>query len=240
MNMNETTKTTISQDVNRLTLETTQQVFNALYAASKEIQGERTTGEVISESQTYCDMYVLQNMVSNRLLKFDKARMFYDKLKYNALLKELYLRMQTYHHYGACHGRELPGISWSDYESGGFMLHLGDCALNMEHSILDEHTFQQDCLSSETKEHYEYDGHLFAIGYDPDTDCEEDEDGWCDYGKALNFCAEFRDHDGSIKECRDVKIVNVHHHAALLRDLLAQMDVIGDMANEKVSGNGGK
>lgn len=225
-------KRTIVQDVHRLTIETCRILANAFCAAEKELQGDKELTDIITESKMFCDCFTLNTVLTNRLLSTASARLPYHKMKYGELLKELYQRMQTYHHYGACHGRELSGISWKE-ENERFVLRLGECALNMEHSILDEKEFNKDTLMDCTKEKREYRARLFAIGFDPDVDCESGERAG-HYEDALNFCAEFKDEDGNV-ECRDVQLVNVWHHSDLLCDILAQLDMIGEIANKNIN-----
>lgn len=229
-------KRTIVQDVSRLTVETCRALANAFCAAEKELHGDKELADIITESEMFCGFFSLNTVLTNRLLSTAKARLPYHKMKYGELLKELYQRMQTYHHYGACHGRELPGISWKE-ENERFVLRLGKCALNMEHSILDEKNLKRDSLMDCTKETGEYRARLFAIGYDPDADCESG--ARADYDEALNFCAEFKDEDGNV-ECRDVQLVNVSHHSDLLCDILAQLDMIGEIANKNINNKNNK
>lgn len=230
-------KRTVVQDVNRLTVETCRILANAFCAAEKELQGDKKFTDIITESKMFCDCFSLNMVLTNRLLSTAKARQPYHKMKYGELLKELYQRMQTYHHYGACHGRELPGISWKE-ENELFVLSLGECVLNMEHSIFDEKTFNRDSLMDCTKGTGEYIARLFAIGFDPDVNCESGERAG-HYEDALNFCAEFKDEDGNV-ECRDVQLVNVWHHSNLLRDILAQFDMIDEMANKNINNKNNK
>ena len=219
------------RDINRLTKETNYQLFDALTKAMKEIQGDRETGQAICDSGLYCDMWDMQAATFARVVKHDRKLQQYQRMEMGDLLKELYLRMQMLHHYGACHGRPLPGIAWTE-EDGRFVINLRDCAVNMEHSICDEQR-----LPGWNRSISELSGTLHSIEYDPGIDCESGElEGH--YEEALNFLCELNIHEPDNTEHRDVIIYHRSwQHREVLRDTLASLDMIADMANENNNKN---
>ena len=212
-------KTTRAEDINRMSYETAKELCSSLTQAMKEVENGRGTTGVIEQSELYRELFAMQSLTFSRELQVDRRKRQYDKMEMRDLLKVLYEILSMYHHYGACKGRELPGIAWT-MERNIFVLRLGECAVNMEHSVID-------------KVNNDENGRLFVIGYNPDIDCESGEmEGH--YEKALNFLCEFKDPDGNI-EARDVAICNTWRHEALLRDTLAQLHVIADMGNDKIN-----
>lgn len=221
------------RDINRLTKETNDQLFDALTKAMSQVQGDRKTGEAICDSELYCDMWALQSAAFARVVKHNRKLQQYEDMETGELLHQLYQRLQTLHHYGACKGRELKGISWTE-DNGIFVLQLRDCAINMEHTITDEARLP-GWNDSITK----LEGTLYAIGYDPDIDCDAP-DGYCyqHYEEALNFLCELNIHEPDNTEHRDVIIYHRSwQHREVLRDTLASLDLIADMANENNNKN---
>jgi len=208
------------KDFNRLSIEANNKLLGAVCDAMKELQGEQRFTDAVIENDLLAHLLPVQIMGGRRLAEHDRAKMKYEHMSLNELLAALYSVMQTYHHYGACKGRELKGLCWRIDDHDVFAIILKDCALNMEHSITDE---DHDTFPK---------GRLFCIGYDPDIDCNDPGgEFYGHYEESLSFCAEFKDEDDSV-ECRDVALCNVWHHKELLRDLLAELDVIADMANK--------
>ena len=229
MNENNTPVNNRQTDVNRMTMETLSELSTAVFHAMKEVQGDRTTGEAVCQSEVYCDLYGLSALGFDRFRATELRKTQYRNHTLHDLLKELYQRMKMFHHYAVAKGVDLPGIKWTE-ESGIFVIHLRDCALNMEHSLTDESRLPgwDDSITR-------LEGRLYAIGYDPDID-PDDPHGDCyqHYEAALNFLCELNIHDEDNTEHRDVTLC--HHswwHRDLLRDTLAQLDVIADMGNEQ-------
>ena len=222
-------KTTRAEDINRMSYETAKELWSSLTQAMKEVENGRGTIGAVDQSELYCELFTIQSLVMSRELKVIRKAMSYHKKEMRELLKVLYEILSMYHHYGACKGRELPGIAWT-MEGDVFVLRLGECAVNMEHSVFDESTYCEDERRSACVCKEDYNGRLFAITYDTDIDCESGENKG-HYEKALNFLCEFKDPDGNI-ETRDVAICNTWRHEALLRDTLAQLDVISEMMLE--------
>ena len=80
---------------------------------------------------------------------------------------------------------------------------------------------------------------VYAIGYDPDIDCD-DPNGDCyqHYEEALNFLCELNIHEPDNTEHRDVALCHRSwQHREVLRDTLASLDMIADMANENNNKN---
>ena len=214
------------KDFNRLTIEANNKLLDAVCGAMKELQGEQRFADAVVENDLLAQLVPVQIMGGERLLEHDRAKLKYEHMSLNELLAALYNIMQTYHHYGACKGRELKGLCWRIDDHDVFAIILKDCALNMEHSITDEARLNPEYNGTID----ELEGRLFCIGYDPDIDCNDpDGEFYGHYDEPLSFCAEFKDEDDNV-ECRDVTICNVLNHRELLRDLLAELDVIADMA----------
>lgn len=208
------------RDQRRLSIETLTALNLAAIAAMKEIQGDRTTAEVVGDSELYCELMQMSLLGYNRWLDYERKKQQYRDMKMNDLLKELYQRMQMYHHYQECKGRELTGITCRMEQNGVFALVLGECALNLEL------TFEDDL-------HDNSEGRLFCIGLNlPLLETEDPENPEShlsgEYDEFLSFCCEF-DAD---KEYRDVYPSEYSHERAI-RSILAQLDQIGELANEQ-------
>lgn len=208
------------RDQRRLSIETLTALNHAAIDAMKEIQGDRTTAEAACDSELYCDLMQVSLLGHNRWLDYERKKQQYYKMELHDLLKALYQRMQMYYHYQECKGRELTGITCRMEQSGVFALVLGECALNLEH------TFEDDL-------HDNSEGRLFCIGLNlPLLETEDPENPEShlsgEYDEFLSFCCEFDDD----KECRDVYPSEYSHEAAI-RSILAQLDQIGELANEQ-------
>ena len=202
-------------DFNGLSIETVSKLFSTLTAALKELQGGDTLANAV-RNKLFCAMWELQAKSCNRVMEHDRKKAKYEKMDGRELFRELYLRMKNLHHF--------KGLSWHVEENGRFGLMLGDCALNLEHSISD---MRRDGCPE---------GTLFCIGYDPYIDCEDRDSAlFGRYENALNFCCSFK--DGDAEETRDVTFFDRYPHREMLRDVLAGIDMIGDMATEKDSEN---
>ncbi len=212
------------KDFYRLSYETNKQLMFVVNDAMKELKGDAELEEAI-KNDLFVHLLPLQLMAGKQEARIFQRGLKYVKMKLHELLRELYLRMHTYYHYGACHGRELPGISWKMENNDVFVITLKDCAVNLEHSVKDDN-------STKT-------GRLFCIGLnvaaleveDPEN---PDSDMYGEYDEFLNFCCEFKDDDGNI-ECKDVYFMDEWYYEDVLRDVLAGLDLISDIANE-VSG----
>lgn len=212
------------RDQRRLSIETLTALNHAAIDAMKEIQGDRTTGETVSDSELYCDLMQMSLLGYNRWLDYVLKKQQYRDMKMNDLLRELYQRMQMYYHYQECKGRELTGITCRMEQSGVFALVLGECAINLEHTFEDPDA-----------EHYDHqrEGRLFCIGLNlPLLETEDPENPEShlsgEYDEFLSFCCEF-DAD---KEFRDVYPCENSHEAAI-RSILAQLDQIGELAGKQ-------
>lgn len=225
-------------DVNRMTMETLSELSIAVCHAMKEVQGDRTTGEAVCQSEVYCDLLGLSALGFDRFRATELRKMEYRNHTLHDLLKELYQRMQMFHRIAVIEGADLPGIKWTlkqgKYERPGiepqqadgeyFVLHLKDCALNLEHSFIDPNDKICDCPTE---------GRLIAIRLNLGLLQEEDPEVgeshlWDEYDEFLDFQTEFDDE----KDIRNVYPCEYSHERAI-RDTLAQLDVIADMANEQ-------
>ena len=215
------------KDFNRLTIEANNKLMGAVCNAMMELQGEQRFADAVMENDLLAQLTPVQVMSSRRMFDHDRAKLKYERMSLNELLAALYNVIQTYHHYGACKGRDLPGIAWYMDDDDVFIITLKDCALNMEHSITDEARLPGYEGSID-----ELEGRLFCIAYDPDIDCNDpDGEFYGHYEESLSFYAEFEDEDDNVDR-RNVTICDVWNHRELLRDLLAELDIIADMANK--------
>lgn len=209
------------KDFYRLSYETNKRLMFVVNDAMNELKGDAEFSDAV-KNELFVHLLPLQLMAGKQEARIFQRRLKYGKMKLHELLRELYLRMHTYYHYGACHGRELPGISWSMESNGMFTIALKDCAVNLEHSVKTD----------------DGEGRLFCIGLNlPLLETEDpenpDSDMYDEYDEFLNFCCEFKDDDGNI-ECKDVYFMDVYwHHEDVLRDVLAGLDLISDIANEE-------
>lgn len=208
------------RDMYRLSIETVKNLSQALHDATKEVQGDQTTEEVVLDSPLYCDMLPLQLSIGNLWLWREKHRDKYSKMCMGELLKELYLRMQMYYNYGECKGRELPGIAWSMEKNGTFCLTLRDCMVNMEHPFQEE---PQDRLAT-----------LFAVGLNLtllESENPEDEGShlYGEYDEFVSFCCELRDE----KEIRDIYPTDTYVNEQAVRNILGSLDLISKMTENK-------
>lgn len=210
---------TTTKDFNRLSFETCEALLHALCAATDELQGSDTFENAVAHSELFCDLVPMQLMVNDNMRARDGLKYFKVK-EMTSLLHLLYQRMQMYHHYGACKGRELPGIKWSEEANGRFVLSLNECAINLTHTICDERRPNSP------------EGKVFCIGFDPNIDCEESTSPLFEhYENALNFCCEFKDENGGV-ECRDITLLDRYPYRKMVRNILAGLDAIAEMNNE--------
>ena len=208
------------RDQRRLSIETLTALNLAAHAAMKEVQGDRTTAEAACDSELYCELMQMSLLGYNRWLDYERKKQQYRDMKMNDLLRELYQRMQLYYHWQEAEGRRVPGITCRMEQNGVFVLVLGECALNLEH------TFEDDL-------HDNSEGRLFCIGLNlPLLETEDPENPEShlsgEYDEFLSFCCVFDDD----KECRDVYPSEYSHEAAI-RSILAQLDQIGELAGEE-------
>lgn len=209
---------TTIKDFNRLSIETLHNLLQAVITAEKELQGDETFEQAVGHSGLFCDLVPIQLMAFENMKK--RRSMKYCKMQMHDLLRELYQRMQMFHHYSECKGRELPGISHRMEDNGVFTIILNECALNLEHSFKDHHAEYYD----KTR-----DGKLFCIGLnlpllekeDPES---KDSHLYGEYDEFLNFCCLFDDDN----EYRDI-YPGEDDHATAIRDILAGLDAIAEM-----------
>lgn len=214
----------IQRDQRRLSIETLTTLNLAAHAAMKEIRGDRTTAEAAGDSELYCELMQMSLLGYDRWIDYERKQQQYRDMEMDDLLKELYQRMQLYYHWQEAEGRRVPGIACRTEQNGVFALVLGECAINLEHTFEDPDA-----------EHYDQqrEGRLFCIGLNiPLLETEDPENPEShlsgEYDEFLSFCCEF-DAD---KEFRDIYPSEYSHEAAI-RSILAQLDQIGELANEQ-------
>ena len=205
----------------RMSIETVRDLSQALSKATAEIQGERTRGVTVADSELYCDMLPMQLTIGNLWLWREKFNDKYARMEMPELLKELYLRLQMLYHYGECKGRELQGVAWSMEPNGVFCLTLRDCMVNMEH------TFKEVCPDRE--------GRLFAVGLNlpllEREDPESQDSHLCgEYDEFVSFCCEFKDSKGT--EIKDVYPDNNYTNEKAIRNILGGLDLISEREKE--------
>lgn len=135
------------------------------------------------------------------------------------LTSALYDRMTTYYNRACVEGVELPGISWSMNSNGVFVITLKECAINMEHTLANEDEFEPvqrgvvfnvwlDVSDVEEVEGEE--------PFSPDHDCYKYIGFTCDFG-------------GEHKDVTFKPTDYDHKHFELVRDILADFDMIDEM-----------
>lgn len=203
------------QDYNRLSKETLFGLLSAVCDATRELQGADSFEDALRRSDLFCTLMDIQVRAGCFYAKRDGMKYF--KMKLHDLLRELYLRMQMFHHYAECKGAGLPGIAHHT-EEGMFFVDLNRCAVNLEHSFSDPDREEK--------------GRLYGIGLnvpllereDPE---REDSHLWDEYDEFLIFRCEF----AGTKECRDIYPCEYDHERAII-DILGGLDAIADMNNE--------
>lgn len=209
-----------TKDFNRLSIETCEALLHALCAATDELQGSDTFADAVEHNELFGDLVPMQLMLSDNVRARDGLK-YYKVKDMTSLLRLLYQRMQMLHNYGACKGRELPGIEWSVESDGQFVLRLEECAINLTHSIQDERrpNFPN--------------GKVVCIGFDPNIDCENSGSPLFErYDEALYFRCEFKDDNGDV-ECLDITLFDRYPFRKMVRDILGGLDAISKMANDK-------
>ena len=83
------------RDQRRLSIETLTALNRAAHDAMKEIQGDRTTAEAVSDSELYCDLMQISLLGYNRWLDYERKKQQYRDMKMDDLLKALYQRTKT-------------------------------------------------------------------------------------------------------------------------------------------------
>lgn len=212
-------------DINRISTENCKKASDLLNDICNQIQGNKTLPEVIKDSDLYCDTYKLLMAATGRAVQHDRKELAYDdEHNMEELLRQLFDRLYFFYHNGAAKGRDLPGIRWT-MDNGTFVVWLNSCAINMEHSV--EVTESTGTGFSITKR-----GKVFNLWLDI-PDMEDDPNG-VDLGyKYVGFSADFTSTDG---ECEDVTFApddQDFKHLTLVRSILADFDMIGDMIQEK-------
>ena len=212
-------------DINRISTENCKKASYLLNDICNQIQGNKTLPEVIKDSDLYCDTYKLLMAATGRAVQHDRKELAYDdEHNMEELLRQLFDRLYFFYHNGAAKGRDLPGIRWT-MDNGTFVVWLNSCAINMEHSV--EVTESTGTGFSITKR-----GKVFNLWLDI-PDMGDDPNG-VDLGyKYVGFSAAFTSTDG---ECEDVTFApddQDFKHLTLVRSILADFDMIGDMIQEK-------
>ena len=211
-NRDETKKRVL--DLYRLSIGTIKKLSSALSDATKEVQGERTMSEAVTDCPLYGEMLPMELSIGNMLLFRAKHIDKYRKMEWMELLKELYLRMQNFYKYGYVDNGNLPGIAWSIDKNGVFCLTLRDCMVNMEYDVKDEN-FPDDepCR-------------LFAIGLNmPLLEREDPEDPEShlagEYDEFVTFTCEFDE----LGEYRDV-YPSHYTFTEAMRNILGSLDIL--------------
>lgn len=212
------------RDMYRLSIETVKNLSQALSDATKEVQGERTMSDAVTDCPLYGEMLQLELSIGNMLLFREKHNDKYRKMCMGELLKELYLRMQNFYKYGYVDNGNLSGIAWSIDKDGVFCLELRDCMVNMEHPFQEE---PQDRPAT-----------LFAIGLNmPLLESEDPEDEgsslWGEYDEFVTFCCELRDTMTDEVEVHDIYPTDTYINEQAVRNILGSLDLISKMTENK-------
>jgi hypothetical protein len=175
--------------------------------------------------ELYRSVYRLEIESLRRNSRHELKKIAYkDVCEMGKLLRALYDRMATYYNYGYADGAELPGVSWSMENNGVFVISLKKCAINMVHSLVgkDENGLAQR-------------GFVFNVWLDvPDMEADEDEEPFCldrNCCKYVGFTCDFNgEHKDVTFEAADVD----DDHLELVRDILADFDMIGELVGDKL------
>lgn len=211
-----------NNNYNRLTIETANQMFQAATDALNQMQGDNKFGDMVLNSKAFCDTLPVQHLAWQRVAEHEAKKTAYDNLYMGDLHKLLYDKLLDIYHRAACKEQKVPGISWGLEPNGVFAVDLGECAVNMEHSV------------SKDGKH----GTAFTVWLQAPVNANEDprrEDSECynNYGPFVGYSCEWKNSDGS-KDYHDydvsvIDISDINAYEALLRDTLADFDVIADM-----------
>lgn len=216
---------TAANEINRVSTANCEKVSTILSDICKELQGDKTLQEAMA-SKLYCDCLELQMKATARCMKHDRKKMDYDRIEdMSVLLRKLYDRLSYYHHECCAKGHDLPGIEWNLDGKGVFVVCLDECALNMEHPV----------KVTESDGAYEIGktGKAFNVWLDvPDLEADYPDGVGDDFPvhNYIGFCTDFGG------DCEDVCFKPNDHdpdHLDLVRDILADFDVIGEMAGRQ-------
>lgn len=207
-----------SKDFNRLSIETACKLGRAVSEAMDELKGDGDTATAM-DNPLYRQLASISLGADLRMMRHDRKKLKYEKMTLAELQKALYQRLQTYYHYGYAKGRELPGIKWHEEPNCEFVIDLGECAVNMEHGIHDdEKTGKAIRLSLDS---------FLLESQDPD---DEESQYFGDYYRFFYFS--FEDPDGTDYIHEVVIEDDEWDSLQILRDTLASLDLITDMAME--------
>ncbi len=135
------------------------------------------------------------------------------------LTSALYDRMATYYNRACVEGAELPGISWSMESNGVFVVTLKECAINMEHTLVNK---EEPELAQR--------GVVFNVWLDvPDMEDGEDEESFDPDSDCYKYVGFTCDYGGEHKDVTFKPTDYDHEHLGLVRDVLADFDVIDEM-----------
>ena len=190
----------------------------------KSIRGDKSFEEAW-ESELFRSVYRLEMESYKRLSCHELKKLAYSGCDMDKLLRILYDHISTYYHYGYATGAELPGISWSMEGNGVFVVTLNECAINMEH-----------WFAGEDERGLPQGGFVFNVWLDvPDMEADEDEDPFClenRYYKYIGFTYKIgSEHKEITFEPADTN----ETHLELVRDILADFDVIDEMSGKEAS-----
>lgn len=218
---------TAANEISRVSTANCEKMSAILSDVCKELQGDKTLQEAMA-SKLYCDCLELQMQATARCMKHDRKKMDYERIEQmSVLLRKLYDRLSYFHHECCAKGHDLPGIEWSFDGKGVFVVCLDECALNMEHPV----------KVKESDGAYEIGktGKAFNVWLDvPDLEADYPDGVDDDFPayKYIGFCTDFGG------DCEDVCFEPNDHdwtHLDLVRDILADLDVIDDMMKEQAA-----
>lgn len=204
-----------SEDLNKCT--------SIMQQLRESIRGDKSFEDAWKD-ELYRSVYRLEIESFKRSSRHELKRLAYmEELSSRKLVNALFDRMAKYYHKGYVEGESLHGISWSVERDGTFVVTLNECAINMERSFRDCHCY----TSEQTKT-------ILSVWLDvPDMDDADISAGsYGDYYKYVGFTC---DYEGVRK---DVVIDNefyLYLNRDLLRDILADFDLIDEMAGRELA-----
>lgn len=190
----------------------------------KSIRGDKSFGEAWA-NELFRSVYRLEMASYKRFSCHELKKLAYNSCDMGKLLRALCDRMSTYYHYGYATGAELPGVSWSMEGNGVFVVTLNECAINMEH-----------WFAGEDERGLPQGGFVFNVWLDvPDMEADEDEDPFSLEHNCYKYVGFTCDFGGEHKDVTFEPTDSKDGHLELVRDILADFDVIDEMSGKEAN-----
>lgn len=202
-----------------------QKCANIMSQLDESIRGDKSFEEAWKD-ELYRSVFRLMIKSVKRNSDHEIKKAAYSRVgDMGELVQVLYDRMTTYYNRTCVVGAELPGISWSMESNGVFVITLKECAINMEHT-----------LANEDESELAQRGIVFNVWLDvPDMGEDEDEESFSPDRNCCKYVGFTCDFGGEYKDVVFKPIDCNHEHLELVRNILADFDVIDEMAGKKKS-----